>query len=103
MLLLAAVSTAQPAGIEGIVVDRDAGQPLSGVHVRMITGVFDGGGINDTYGAISDRAGHFSLTNLKPGLYLVLLERRGFVQVRNVKRGMFWRWVDVTRSILEHW
>jgi hypothetical protein len=81
--MLTAALSAQPAGIDGVVVNRATGQPLSGVHVRLMTGDFGGGGIDQAYGAISDKAGHFSVTGMKPGLYLVILERAGFVQAQS--------------------
>jgi hypothetical protein len=78
--MLTAAVAAQPAGIDGVVVNRATGQPLSGVHVRLMTGDFGGGGIDRAYGAISDKAGHFSVTGMKPGLYMVMPERAGFVE-----------------------
>jgi hypothetical protein len=50
------------------------------VHIRLATGNFNNGGVSEVYGAMSDKAGHYSVTNLKPGFYLVLLERTGYVQ-----------------------
>jgi hypothetical protein len=80
-LLVAGALAAQPAGVEGIVVNKSTGQPLGDVHVRFITGnLGDGVGIDQVYGATSDRAGRFSFPDLKPGAYLVVLERTGFVQ-----------------------
>ena len=62
--------------------DRSTGQPLRGVHVRMITGDFGGNsGITAVYGSTSDAAGHFSAAGVKPGIYMVLAERKGFVQM----------------------
>ena len=82
LLLSAGYLGAQQAGAEGIVIDRSTGQPLRGVHVRMVTGDFgSNNGINAVYGATSDAAGRFSAQNMKPGLYLVLAERAGFLQV----------------------
>ena len=78
--MLTAASAAQPASIDGKVINHATGQPLSGVHVRLMTGDFGNRGIDQAYGAISDKAGHFSVTGMKPGLYLVILERAGFVQ-----------------------
>jgi hypothetical protein len=80
MALAAWLLGAQPAMIDGMVVNQKTGEPLSGVHVRLATGNFNNGGVSEMYGAMSDKAGHYSVTNLKPGFYLVLLERIGFVQ-----------------------
>ena len=80
-LSYASLAAAQPAVIEGVALNHATGLPLSGVHVRFVTGDFaSGGGLEETYGAISDRAGHFSVTGLKAGIYLVFPERAGFVQ-----------------------
>jgi hypothetical protein len=81
--MLTAALAAQPAGIDGVVVNHATGQPLSGVHVRLMAGDFGNGGIDQAYGAISDKAGHFSVTGMKPGVYLVILERAGFEQVQS--------------------
>ena len=80
ILLAAGLLGAQPATIDGTVVNQKTGEALSGVHVRLATGNFNNGGVTEVYGAISDKAGHYSVTNLKPGFYLVLLERTGYVQ-----------------------
>lgn len=82
VLLLAAAVSAQPASVDGVVVNRASGEPLSGVHVRLFSGDFGDGGIDQAYGAISDKAGHFSVTGMNPGLYLVVLERAGFLQAQ---------------------
>lgn len=79
LLILAAPLPAQPASVDGVVVNHATGQPIGGVHVQLITGVFDSGGIDAAYGAVSDKAGHFSITGMKPGFYMVMLERTGFV------------------------
>jgi Carboxypeptidase regulatory-like domain len=83
LLLLSAALSAQPAGIDGVVVNHATGQPLSGVHVRLITGDAFGFDIADrAYGAISDKAGRFSITGMKPGVYTLTLERAGYLQAR---------------------
>jgi hypothetical protein len=82
LLILNAAIAAQPASIDGTVVNHATGQPLSGVHVRLMTGDFGSRGVEQAYGAISDKAGHFSVAGMKPGLYLVMLERAGFVQTQ---------------------
>ena len=68
---------AQQASIEGIAVNASSGQPLAGVHVRLMSGFFDG--VKDVYGAISDKAGHFSISALVPGTYFLMPEFAGFV------------------------
>jgi hypothetical protein len=80
---LAASLHAQQASVEGVVTDHSTGQRLPGVHVRMIGADIsnNSGGIQAVYGATSDEAGHFSVENLTPALYLVIAERAGFVQI----------------------
>ena len=82
LLLLAASLAAQTASVEGVVVNQTTGQPLSDVHVRVLTGDVATVTVERVYGAITDRAGHFSISGMKPGLYLVVPERSGFVFVR---------------------
>jgi hypothetical protein len=53
LLMLTAALAAQPASIDGVVVNHATGQPLSGVHVRLMTGDFGNGGIDQATGAIS--------------------------------------------------
>ena len=82
LLLLAVSLAAQTASVEGVVVNQATGQPLSDVHVRVLTGDVATVTVERVYGAMSDRAGHFSISGMKPGLYLVVPERLGFVFVR---------------------
>jgi hypothetical protein len=80
-LLFSALLGAQPAALEGIAINDVTGEPLPGVHIRLLTGIFEGG-VTDAYGAMSGRDGRFSIAGLKPGFYLVLPERTGFVSVQ---------------------
>ena len=80
--LLAPSLSAQTTGVEGVVVNQVTGQTLSDVHVRVLTGDVATLTVERVYGAMSDRAGHFSISNMKPGLYLIVPERTGFVFVR---------------------
>ena len=80
-LLLAGCLNAQSGGAAGVVVDQSTGQPLPGVHVRLITGNFgSNGSVDAVYGTTSDAAGRFSIDGLKPGLYMVMAERAGYIQ-----------------------
>ncbi len=78
-LVCAAIGCAQPGSIEGTAVNQSGGQPMEGVHVRWMAGSFDG--IHAVYGAISDKAGHFSISSLPPGEYMMTAERTGFFLV----------------------
>jgi protocatechuate 3,4-dioxygenase beta subunit len=79
--LFAAYLSAQQASLEGVAVNTVTGQPLSGVHVRILTGNFDSN--NVVYGAMSDRDGHFSIAGIRAGSYVLLPERTGFVAMSN--------------------
>jgi hypothetical protein len=80
-LLLAARLGAQTGGAAGVVVDQ-SGKPVPGVHVHLLALDFssNGGEIEGAYGATSDTAGKFSAEGLKPGIYIVMAERAGFIQ-----------------------
>ena len=79
LFLLASGLTAQQASIEGVTVNAST-EPLSGVHVRLITGTF--GGVTGAYGAVSDRCGHFSMASLRPGTYVLAPDRAGYLYVQ---------------------
>lgn len=80
VLLLSSALAAQPASVEGSVIDDTSGQPLAGAHISLLAGDF--GNIKEAYGAVSDRAGHFSIAALPAGSYIVLADRTGFLQAR---------------------
>ena len=69
----------QQGSFEGTVVNQSGGQPIEGVHVRLMAGGFEG--IKAVYGASSDKAGHFSIASLQPGEYMLTAERTGFLLV----------------------
>ena len=79
--VLAAPLLAQQVNVSGIAVDQ-AGSPLRGVHVRLVTGNFgESGGVEAVYGADSDSTGHFAMTGLKPGFYIVFGEHPGYLAI----------------------
>src|SRR5690242_7122873 len=75
----AGIAAAQPASVEGLTLNALTGEPLSGVHVKLITGI--AGGALGSYGAMSDRAGHFSIDLLRPGTYVLFCERGGYLHL----------------------
>jgi hypothetical protein len=81
LLLSSALLGAQPAALDGVAINDATGEPLPGVHIRLVTGMFEGG-VTDAYGGMTGRDGRFSIAGLKPGFYLVLPERTGFVSVQ---------------------
>lgn len=77
LLLTAACLCAQQQGsLEGTAIHAVTREPLSNVHVRLIAASFTG--INGAYGAISDRAGHFSIATIRPGTYIFFPNARAF-------------------------
>ncbi len=82
LLSLTASLAAQTAIVECVVVNQTTRQPLSDVHIRVLTGDVATVSVERVYGAISDRAGHFSISGIRPGLYLIVPERTGYVFVR---------------------
>ena len=79
LILFAASAHAQPGSLEGTVIHALTREPLGNVHVRLIAATF--GGITGAYGAMSDRAGHFSIATIRPGTYILVPERAGFLHV----------------------
>ena len=82
ILLLACGLPAQQSVLEGVAANAITHEPLAGVHVRLV-GIRDlMQNTFDSYGAISDRAGRFSIGSLKPGSYIMLPVFPGFVFAR---------------------
>ncbi|MGA7236529.1 MAG: carboxypeptidase-like regulatory domain-containing protein [Bryobacteraceae bacterium] len=69
LLLLGSCLHAQNASLEGVAIDISTGQPLSGVHVRLMTERPGPSQLN--YGAESGKTGRFSIANIAPGIYMV--------------------------------
>lgn len=76
---------AQQASIEGTVVNAATHEPLSDVHIRLTAVTFEGSPVS-VYGALSDRAGHFSIASIRAGAYFPMPERSGYLFV-NAKPG----------------
>jgi hypothetical protein len=79
-LLLAGALAAQQGSIEGVVLNQANGQPLGGVHIRLLDAMIVESATH-AWGAVTDAAGHFSIAAIPPGTYTVELERTGFLQV----------------------
>ncbi len=79
---LAAVAAAQTASVDGVVVNHVTGEPISGAHVRVLTGDVASISVERVYGAVSDQAGRFAVSGMQPGLYLVVPEHSGYVFTR---------------------
>src|SRR6266568_2990715 len=71
----------QQGSIEGTATNAVTHEQLGNVHVRLVSASF--AGINGAYGAMSDRAGHFSIATIRPGTYILIPERSGFLHVQS--------------------
>jgi hypothetical protein len=80
LLLISACLRAQQGSLEGTAIHAVTREPLSNVHVRLIAATF--AGITGAYGAMSDRTGHFSIATIRPGTYILMPERAGFLHVQ---------------------
>jgi hypothetical protein len=79
--ILAASAHAQQASFEGAAVNALTKEPLNGVHVRLLNVAMTG--VTSAYGAMSDRAGHFSIATLRPGTYILLCELPGYLHAQS--------------------
>jgi hypothetical protein len=85
---------AHGASIEGVVLDEESGNPLARTIVNLmpLPGVQTNAGAG-TISVRADERGAFSLTNVRPGWYILRCTRRGFVpaeagQLRPGRPGM---------------
>jgi hypothetical protein len=80
LFVLCACARAQSsASLDGVATHALTHEPLSGVHVQLIAFSSDGLGVTNAYGAMSDRAGRFSIAALPPGVYILMPQYRGFL------------------------
>ena len=80
LLAISACLRAQQGSLEGTAIHAVTREPLSNVHVRLVAMGFSG--ITAAYGAMSDRTGHFSIATIRPGTYILLPERAGYLHVQ---------------------
>jgi hypothetical protein len=80
LLLLSAAAWTQEAQVDGLAVDLATGEPLAGVQVRVFS--IPGDTESRAYGALSDRAGRFSIGRMQAGTYVCLGEKGGYVAMR---------------------
>lgn len=71
---------AQQGSLEGVAIHAITREPLPNVHVRLLAVNLNG--LVGAYGAMSDRAGHFSIATIRPGTYILIPERPGFLHVQ---------------------
>src|ERR1017187_8830706 len=93
-LLFCSCLVAQQAGvigleIRGVAIDAVTRQPMAGVHITLRAGPAIGTERDnaDTYGAISRPDGHFSIADLNPGVYYLIAQHNGYVQLPGKKSG----------------
>jgi uncharacterized protein (DUF2141 family) len=65
----------QAASVSGAVTNALTGEPILRAHVTMIGGA---SGRRQTFGALTNAAGKFSITGMPPGRYITKAERVGF-------------------------
>src|SRR5690349_2849726 len=75
--LTASSLCAQQGSIQGSTVNSLTHQSIAGVHVTLLAVTHDA--VTSTYGAVSDREGHFSIATIRPGTYHIEVERTGFL------------------------
>ncbi|HLK64397.1 MAG TPA: carboxypeptidase-like regulatory domain-containing protein [Bryobacteraceae bacterium] len=68
----------QPASISGVVRDSVTGAPILRAHVTLRPNFDSLVTTPDTYGAMTDAEGKFSITSVAPATYTVMAERIGF-------------------------
>ncbi|MGB7759682.1 MAG: carboxypeptidase regulatory-like domain-containing protein [Bryobacteraceae bacterium] len=79
LVICCACLGAQPAAIEGVVVNQANGRPMPGVHVRLLSAAASAD--MQPYGAMTDLAGHFSIARLPAGIYIADAIQRGFFRM----------------------
>jgi len=86
LFLWSAGLAAQSASLEGVAINAQTGEPLSGVHVRLFSYTKDGA--TGSYGALSDRDGRISIALIRPGAYMLIAERSGYLHLQSKDAGL---------------
>ena len=68
----------QPASVAGVITNSLTGEPLLRAHIQLQL-VGAGGPGNQSYGAMTNSEGKFSITKMPPGHYMIMMDRIGFV------------------------
>ena len=71
-------ATDQPASVSGVVTNSVTGEPIVRAHVSLRPTSNRANTALQTYGAMTDAEGKFSITSLPPANYIVLADRAGF-------------------------
>jgi hypothetical protein len=99
--LLSGWAAAQQSGIEGVATDSVTHQPMAGVHVTLGASESPMARSQDTYGAISQRDGHFSVTGVPPAVYFISAQRNGYVYVPGKAPGVTVKPGEITTIAVE--
>ncbi len=88
-LLFCSCLLAQQASIQGVAIDAVTRQPMAGVHITLRAGPAIGAEREDaeTYGAMTRPDGRFSIADLKPGIYVLIAQHNGYVQLPGKEPG----------------
>jgi hypothetical protein len=80
LLSLCRVLYAQQSAIEGTAIDTSTHQPMAGVHIMLRPMGTSGRPSDDvvTYGALSRKDGHFSISGIAPAVYFLQAEHNGY-------------------------
>lgn len=92
---------AQQSGIEGVATDSVTHQPMAGVHITLRASLSPVARSQDTYGAMSQRDGHFSVTGMPPAVYLISAQRNGYIYVPGKASGVTVKAGEVTTLAVE--
>jgi len=72
---------AAPASVSGTVINSLTGEPVLRAHVVLHSSAPGPDGLPQTYGALTNQEGKFTITQLPPGRYVASADRIGFVML----------------------
>jgi hypothetical protein len=72
---------AAPASVGGIVTNSLTGEPILRAHVLLYSSTTGPDGLPQTYGALTNQEGKFTIAQLSPGRYTASADRVGFVML----------------------
>jgi Carboxypeptidase regulatory-like domain len=99
--LLCRIAAAQQSGVEGVATDSVTHQPMAGVHITLRVSESPVARSQDTYGAMSQRDGHFSVTGVPPAVYFISAQRNGYVYVPGKTPGVTVKAGEITTLPVE--
>ncbi|HEX7071345.1 MAG TPA: carboxypeptidase-like regulatory domain-containing protein, partial [Rhodothermales bacterium] len=81
LLACCAAAFGQQGAVRCTVVEAGTGKPLEGAHAQLMA-ARTGNRPNVVYGAMTDRAGQFSVDPIRAGAYLITFEKPGYLAAR---------------------